>query len=259
MSEQAAVEVAPQQPMQESAKSSYASVSLPSGYIDDEGEVHKEAYLKEMTGVEEDLLATRKMPIRARLSKIIENCTMQIGPYKNSITKWPNVIKSLTIGDQLFLLLHIRIQSLGPIFSAKCICPFCENKSMQNVDLNDFVFGAVKDNKRTYEGVLPRSGKKFLAKVMTGYDEEKVAKYKDKDPISLVTTARLLELDGKKPVNLEMVRSLGIADRQYLRKQFTEHEGDLDNSIEYTCSACSEEAKHEVSIASVGFFFPSDR
>lgn len=247
------------QPLQDGAKSVFDGFELPTGYLDENNQNHRSVIVREITGVEEDIMASRKMPIHMRMNKLIENCVLSIGSFKQSMMGWDRVIKSLTASDRLFLILKIRTVSLGALFSFKTQCESCEKYSQQTVSLDDFVVSGIPNPMmRVWKGTLPRSGWTYTAKVQTGFDEDTLAKNKDESNLmTLAMMARLVELNGKQPVQMSDLKSMSLADRQYLREDFEKHEGDIDNEIDIACPHCGHEFKGSVEIASPNFFFPS--
>lgn len=247
-------------PLQDGAKSSVDQWILPTGYLDEAGRLHREVHLRELTGEEEDILTSRNMPIHVRLGKILENCVVSIGEYDGNNPRWRSIIKDLVSTDRLFLILKLRILSLGPIYSAKMVCRKCEAVSAQSVDLNDFKISGLKDPMtRVWSGTLP-SGMTYVAKSQTGWEDAKLAKFSDesKDMMSLSMLGRLVELNGNTKIELKDLKKLGWPDRHSLRKDFSSREGDVDNSIEYECSQCGHQNKEPVDIGSTNFFFPSE-
>jgi hypothetical protein len=202
------------------------------------------------------------MPMHVRMNKILENCVTRIGDHENKSLSWASVIRSLVVTDRLHLLLKIRILSLGPLFSAKCECANedCKYISNQTVDLNDFVIEGLKDPyKRQWSGVLPKSKWSYTAKSQTGREEAKLAKHsQSKDLMSLAILGRLVELNGKEKISLQTIKKLSLIDRQHLRKEFADQEGDIIKNIEYECPDCGHENKQEVDIATTNFFFPTE-
>ena len=247
------------QPLQDSAKSSVDTIELPTGYIDIDGVLHKEVSLREITGEEEDILTSRKTPTHLRMNKILENCVTSIGPYDQFSIKWKTIIKDLVASDRLFLIIQLRILSLGPIYSAKMQCENCEAYSNENVDLNDFKIEGLKDPmERQWTGSLP-GGKEYVAKTQTGWEEAKLAKHSEsKDIMSLSMLARIVSIDGNDNVNLHMLKKMSLLERQHLRKDFTSREGSIDKSLEYECQECGQENSETVDIGTPNFFFPSE-
>jgi len=252
------------QPLAEAGKSSQAVLYLPSGYLDEEGKVHTEIVIREMDGRDEDLLANQKIPVTNRLGKMVENCIISIGPYNQKTEGWSDIVKSLPVVDRVWILLQIRVLTVGPIYSAKVQCPNpeCGKYSQQNTDLNDFkVTGITEAEKRSYSGILPKSKKSYVCKVMTGADETKLSKLAQKnseDLISLMISVRLLSLDGKPAPSIAELKSLSLKDRQHLRNEFKKHEGEIERTIECTCPYCDTEFQSEIEFDHQGFFFPSE-
>lgn len=247
------------QPIPDDARTSMDGFELPTGYLDDDGVLHKEAAVQEITGNEEDILTSKKMPVHMRMSKIIENCIVSIGPYKQGISDWSKICKSLTASDRLYLILKIRSVSLGPLFSFKVGCPQCEKFSNQTVSLDDFtVKGIPNPRERSWTGTLPKTKWTYRARVQTGQDEGLMSKLDNStDLMTMAIMSHLIELNGKQPIDLKTVKSLSLIDRQHLRDDFTQHEGDIDNEVEVTCPHCGEDFKTEIKIADPHFFFPS--
>lgn len=251
-------------PMAESGRSSLAVLNLPSGYIDESNTLHTEITIREMDGRDEDLLANQKIPMQSRMNKLLESCVQSIGSYSQKDSNWSSILLDLPVLDRVWILLQLRIVTLGPIFSAKIVCQNeeCKKSSQQNVDLNDLQVVGLKDPmKRTYSGVLPKSKKEFVCKIFNGNDENKLTKLIQKnseDLISLAIWGRLLKLGDKHaPIDLESIKSLSLLDRQYLRNQFKVNEGEIDQKMECFCPSCGHEFSQSIEFDS-NFFFPSE-
>jgi hypothetical protein len=247
--------------MVEEGQSGVCVVELPTGFLDIDGNLHKTVHLKEMTGVEEDILASKRINVTHKISKIIENCVTQIGPYKQGEAGWAQKISELVTTDRLFILIRIRILSLGSILNFKFECPNedCKKISPQSVFLEDFKISGLRDPMiRKWSGVLPRSKKTFECKVQTGGDDEKQSSLlNSEDSFSQVFLMRLSKLNGVEP-KLEDIKSLSTYDRQFLRAQLKNNEGEIDNTVEISCPHCETEVKHEMDIGTPDFFFPSE-
>lgn len=249
------------QPLSDVAKPAVDGEELPTGYMDSAGDLHKDAWVREMTGEEEDILTARKVKVHQRMSQILEKCVTQIGPYKQDQLNWSNVIKSLTVSDRLFLMIKIRQVSLGNLFSfkVKCTDEGCAKMSEQTVDLQEFKITGMKNPlERVFEIDLPKSKQKAKLKIQTGADEARVANFVNtQNPMTIITMSRLLELNGKTGVTIEQVKKLPTLDMNAIRSAVKEHEGDIENEIEVTCPHCGNEFKTDIDVGSPTFFFPS--
>lgn len=243
----------------ETPKAADGMVPLPCGYLTREGEIYTEARVREITGVEEDMLSSSSVPNDKKFNELLIRCTESIGPQSD-----PEVVRvmlpKLPIGDRITLLFGIRRITLGDIYPFQVKCPSCGKLSSFHINLGELEVKKMKDpKKRVYDEKLP-SGKKVRFRVMTGDDEEKVKKaakkFKDDGP-SLAILARV-ELLEEAPPTLPLVKALGMRDRNFLRKKFEEVEGGVDTSLEITCPACSHEFGTELNIMGKAFFFPSE-
>lgn len=242
----------------ENAQTSVDGFDLPSGYLDEDGNVHKYIMMREITGEEEDILASRKMLIHKRLQMILERCTEGFGNlHKSDISK---AIKKLPIVDRLLMLIKLRAISLGEMYSFETTCPqaACQMKSRMSVNLNEIEARGILDpKKRHFEVTLPKSKLKVRWAIMDGTGEDKLAgMQQSKDSASLMILGRLLEI-GTEPPTIDKIKSLPMADRDFLRGEFQQHEGSLDDKIEIDCPFCGEHYETEIDIGQPSFFFPA--
>ena len=248
------------QPMSDEAKPSLDGYQLPTGYLDPEGNLHKDVWVREMTGEEEDILTARKVPVHQRMARILERCTIQVGPYKQDHANWSNIVKALTVSDRLFLMLRIRIVSLGHLFSFKVTCTdaTCGKLSSQSVSLEDFKIDGMPDPaNRVWEGELPKAKVKYKMKVQTGADEQRVAGLANsQNAMTTAMAARLVELNGKAPTP-EQIKKLSAMDMNFLRDDMKKHEGNIDSDVDVECPHRGNQFKTEIEIGSANFFFPS--
>lgn len=257
-------ELAPNVPVQQilpdEAKSVIGGFELPTGYIDEAGNLHKQIVVTEITGEEEDVLASKKMPVHQRMETILQRCIKSIGTIqREGNPNWSKVIRDLHVTDRLYAIIKIRTVSIGAPYRFKTACMVCNEHFDQVVSLDQFHISGLRDPmERNWKGTLPRSGKSYVAKVQTGAEEAKLASIsKSEDMLSLAIVARLVELDGQQPVTLQTVKKLSLADREHLRTDFKTHEGDVDNKVDVECEKCGAGFKTEIDIATPSFFFPS--
>lgn len=241
--------------------SSIGVLELPCGlYIPEEnGEPAKvitECEVREMTGEDEDLLGSRKVPPHQKVVGLIGRCVTRIGDITDRAIIH-NLIPQLPGGDRLFLLIKIRQVSLGDVVPYDIVCPKCEKSHMYTFDLNDFVVRNMPDRfKRVYEVKLP-SGKEAIFHLMLGSDEARMEKASsDLDGASLPIWARLDLLNGKAPT-INDVKRLSLRDRAYLRGMFEEVEGGVDLGLELECAHCGFEFEDRLDLGHTGFFSPS--
>lgn len=242
----------------EDPKSSVDSYELPCGYLDPEGKLHTDAEVREMTGDEEEILAAKNMPVGKKFNKILARCVTRIGGINNPF-EIEKVIPELTQGDRIFLLFCIRRVTLGDDMPFISKCPGCDRESQLTIDLSELEIIKMPDpTSRVYEETLPKSGKKIRMVVLTGRGEDIIGKAASagKDVISTAILARTESMDGK-PVTLADLKALPLADRNFLRDVWEDHEGGVETDVDVQCPGCDNEYQTGVELGSQGFFNPS--
>lgn len=237
-------------------KSSVGVFELPCGWVDREGNLHTEVQVREITGYEEDMLASKTVPSHKKIGQLIAQCLVRVG----SVTepgKIALIAEELTVGDRVFLMFAIRRTSLGDEYPFRDQCPECKYKGIFNLDLADLEVKQMEDrSKRVFDITLP-SGKKAQFRPLVGKDEEKLSKATNSnDAMTLAILLRLEMLDDEAP-NVRLVKSLGLKDRNALRAAFDKVEGGVNTTLDMQCSNCGAEFERELDVGQAGFFFPS--
>lgn len=248
----------------ETPKGTNGVFELPCGYLDPRTqELMTEVQVREITGNEEDMLASQQIPSPVKITQLLAGCVSRIGPVtdKGLIA---GMVQGLTVGDRVFLIFAIRRVTLGDELPVREKCPECGTTTLFMVDLADELQPRpMKDPmKRVYDVELP-SGTTARFRVSTGQDEANLSKLTKRqkhkaDALSQALLMRLELLGGEKPT-LKMVKSLGMRDRHYLREQFQEVEGGVDTSLELECPSCGHEWEKDLDLSAANFFFPGGR
>lgn len=257
------------------AKSGHGAVELPGGFIDAGGTIHRVVLLKEMTGVEEDILSGSG-PVSVRMSTILENCTLRIGTIEDR-EQVKNALLSLPVGDRLALVIALRELSLGPDFEMRVKCPAvdCRKEQSYTAKLADIKPKEMDEpERRSFSDELP-SGKKIVWEVLTGRDEEQFLSVEKKVGEGIGTKQLLMRVRSVEDENgkahqinlngiqlkqsINILKSLSLRDREFIRKRIDECEPDVDREIEFICSSCGMEWKGQLGVGQLGFFFPSVR
>lgn len=253
---------------------------LPAGHIDEDGVLHREVQIREMTGEEEDLMGARSGDFAARMNQVMANCTMRIGTIEDR-PRILTIIRKLPIADRTFLFTALRRVSLGDEYTMEVECPKCDKTSQMILDLGTLAVKGMPDpEKRIFDVALP-SGKKAKWKVMTGEEEEKLSTLRDasnmRDVLSYAIMMRLVEYDGQQlelggrltdargkvsfdkegRTFLKLVKKMSSRDRNFLRKEFGDNEAGMDTDVEFECPECSAKFTGSFDPTQVGFFFPS--
>lgn len=248
----------------ETPKGANGVYELPCGYLDPQTqELIKDVELREITGHEEDMLASQQVPSHAKITQLLSGCVTRIG----SVTDpglIAGIVQQLPVGDRVYLIFSIRRVTLGDELPVREKCPECKTTTLFMVDLGeDLQPRPMKDPmRRVFDVTLP-SGILARFRVSTGMDEANLSKLTKRqkhkaDALSQALLMRLEMLGGEKPT-LKMVKSLGMRDRNFLREQYQEVEGGVDTTLELECPACGHEWEKDLDLSAANFFFPGGR
>jgi hypothetical protein len=243
----------------ESPKGTQGVFELPCGYVDAAGVLHTEIVLRELTGSEEDLLASKQLSAFKKYNELLVRCTQRIG----TITDRGQIaaaVKALPVGDRLFLLFAIRRVSIGDEYLFEEVCPnsSCKKTNTFTVLLSELEVKKMPEpQKRIYDAILP-SGATARFRISTGLDEEKAMATEAKTEDSALSKGILmrLELLNGAPPELQAVKDMKWRDRVALREKWNTVEGGVDTETDMACPACGHEYKKDIEVTP-SFFFPS--
>lgn len=265
----------------ERPKAAVGVYTLPAGYLGPDGRLHREIWLKEMTGVEEDIMSSRGGSVLSKLNQVMANCIERIGDITDK-REIREIVKDLPVGDRNFIIVSLRRVSLGDEYTMEVVCtnPVCERTQEMVLDLSTMAVNEMPEpDRREFELELP-SGKVAVWKVMTGAEEETLEKIREateKDMLTFAVLMRLVYLDGEKisigsrvkdsrgrlsldksgQASFLKVKQLSSRDRNALRNEFQEKEGGMEDEVEFECEKCGKTVRAGLDLAQLGFFFPS--
>ena len=241
--------------------------TLPAGFVDAEGQLHDSVCVREMTGVEEDILDDDMLTASERMSRVLSLCIESIGDVRDE-KLIGRIVRGrtsqdeglpITCTDRLALMFFLRIVTLGKVYhltEEQRKCPFCDQMlPTMHIDLGAIEIPKVENpSRRRVRVKLPRSGKTAILRVLNGSDEEAVSRLttSTKDIRSLALVARVDSLDDEKIDNskasLSKIKALPKLDRQRIFKVYNRIEGSIDTSIEMTCKnpACAKDFTSEI-------------
>jgi hypothetical protein len=243
----------------ETPKSSQGVFELPCGHVGSDGMLHTEVALRELTGAEEDLLASKQMSAFKKYNELLVRCTVRIGTVTDR-GQISAVVKNLPIGDRLFLLFAIRRVSIGDEYTFNEACPntACAKNERYTVKLSELDIKKMPDpKKRIYDATLP-SGATARFRISTGVDEERAMGTESKVEDAALSKGILmrLELLNGAPPELQAVKDMKWRDRAALREEWNKVEGGVDTEVEMNCPACGHFFKKDIEVTP-SFFFPS--
>jgi hypothetical protein len=230
-------------------------VKLPLGYQDREGNWHRYADIREMTGRDEEALADPRNRNNAAkaMTKFLASCVTKIGSI-SPVTE--EIIRDMSIGDRDFLMVKIRQLSFGNKVKIDSTCPNCSAKLGLTVNLDELEIknpiGEDEEPTLTHTISLPkgveiegRLYKEAVIRTLTGADLEFVLqdKYRQ-NPVLMVSATilkNLVSIGPKRTFTMEDVRNLSSADRRAIGEQAGKKMPALDMEVHITCSVCNHE------------------
>lgn len=240
-------------------KSSQGLFDLPCGYVDEQGNVHTEIKVREITGHEEDMLANPKIPAEKKMNELITRCVERVGNIEDKATL-SKVVMDMMVGDRLFAIFAIRRVTVGDMYTYEVACKECKAKFRPTLDLSDLDIKKMEDpTLKEFRVILPRSKKEVVLVPMTGRTEARLSKMSKNttDTLSLALMARLTEIDGE-PATLAKVKDLSLRERQFIRSCFEKFEGGVDTEVEIDCPSCYTTFKQDLDAGQASFFFPTE-
>jgi hypothetical protein len=157
---------------------------LPIGYEDQDGQVHRTAVLRKMTGRDEAIMADKRNRSNgARLiTELIGNCLVRLGGIASPGAK---AAQKLFSADRHFLLVKLREITFGPEMQATYSCPTCHQATVLIEDLSELEVTRLANGElledvvvHLEDGYVDRSGNVYECMVFrhpTGADEERIA------------------------------------------------------------------------------------
>ena len=223
--------------------------TLPVGHVDPTGKVHDQIVLREMTGVEDDMMGNADLPIGERVSNVLTACTIKIGDITDREIIAQAISDDLPAGlplteqDRIAAMIFLRRVSIGDIYKFERDCPRCGTTAKnRGMDLRDFKIEKAKHPERRRVQVdLPRSGVPCVVKVLTAKGALAVGRLRptQEDLKSLAIAARVESVDGqifKDPRQAMMaIKKLPQADRNLIRKVFNAMETFVETDVEVEC------------------------
>ncbi len=247
--------------------------TLPVGYLadpdsPDTSELWTDVEVREMDGRDEDMLGAGNIAAHKKLGELLRRCLVALGPERDPAVL-ARVVGKLTVTDRLFTLFLLRRTTLGDTYPFEATCPndACRDEKgrptvgVHSVDLSSAEIRPAFDPRQRVHTVTLPSGKEAVFHMMTGNDEERVARYVE-DRVTMKHAARLDSLEGRKfptdpnrvdPQVVALIQGLAFADRDFLSSAYELAEGGVDTEVELKCAACGYTFRQEMDIQR-GFF-----
>lgn len=128
-------------------KTRQLDVTLPVGYPDEEGRIHRHVSLRKMTGREEALLADKGNQRNGGqlVTALLHNCVVKLGQL-SSVKR--NDIAQMYSVDRNFLLLKLRAFTFGSELKASYVCSACTERFELTEDLDQLPVTSVPEGEQ---------------------------------------------------------------------------------------------------------------
>lgn len=266
-------------------RTSQGIFDLPRGVMLPDGRLVREVQMREMTGVEEDMLMGSGSFIK-RLNVVLREVTDRIGDIGDK-AKIGTLVKKMAVLDRSVMVIMLRRMTHGDLMPMSNVpCIHCGHKQSVNADLTTLDASVPKEpEKLDYETLLKKSGFTVPWRVFCGEGEEILSRVTDAvgqsgdvltwtilvrareiNGVKIELSDRIFAGDGKLRMNndlhkmIQAVKRLPAADRNQLRREFRDVEGDLNLEVAFECenTMCGQESHVKVNVASPDFLFPGE-
>lgn len=224
---------------------------LPLGYVDSTGGVHNRITLREMSGVEDDIMGDDDIPFGERATEVLSLCCTKLGEITDADTIKDAIGDTLKAGlplteqDRKAALIFLRRTSVGDAYRFNRTCPRCGTPAKgRRTNLSTLKIAPVEDpTKRCVKVTLPRSGKTATMSMLTAGRASQIAALRPKgnEVKTMAILGRVDTLDGDQLPNsrdgFALIQALPQADRNHLRHVWNAMEANVEDEIEVDCKA----------------------
>ncbi len=225
--------------------------TLPGGYVDGHGTFHAEAELRQLSGHEEEILASRNSGETSSLvTEVLAGCLLRLGTISPVP---PSVLQRLLVADRQYLLLKLREVTFGREIRGTHLCPWpdCGRKVDIDFAIPDIPVKPSRDKGPLYsmqlseQAALTEHDGKAITAVMfrlpNGADQEAVTPYFRENPARALTLLleRCIHSLGEyvNPVP-ELLGRLSPAARQEIEQEMERVSPSVDLDMQVACAEC---------------------
>jgi len=242
-----------------------AEFKLPNG-VRIGGELFRNVELRKLKGRDEDFLRD-KSNIRegAVMAKLVKGAITKLGPLVPGSNAEDNERFNIAFdrmfqADLTYLLIMLRVTTLGGIYRFSVSCPVCEAKSQQSIDmLAELKIDEIAEEYADLDSYTATvDGKSILfdaLRVKHFSRLEAIQRDKKNEISSSELVVQLKAIDGEQ-VTMESVKELDWGFRNDIRTKMDEFSGGIDTNLEIECPTCGTEFIRLMPLESGSFFFP---
>jgi hypothetical protein len=237
-----------------------AEFTLPIGYTDDEGNTHRRAVLRKMTGKEEAILADKRNQRNGGklVTELLHSCLVKLGELpKNGA----NTVEALYSADRNYLLLKLRAITFGSELKTHYTCPSCGESLHLLEDIDELPVRMLGEDEaledvviELQDGYVDKDGTEHRAlhlRLPTGADEAAVAPQMRQNA-SLGKNAllsRCMKSLGDLPkhrleaIGPKILAELTLTDRRLIDRALNQAAPGVDLIREISCPHCGSDFK----------------
>jgi len=234
----------------DTANSTNGAFDLPVGLLVN-GTRYRRVVLTELTGEDEDTLASESMTFSDKLQVILPRRIQTFldgGPEKVTSAQ----VASLPAIDAEYIIVCLRRLTFGDTITFPATCPKCGHSQKQDADLSEVELEPLAEI--SYEVALP-TGIQAKIRIPTVSDyawvQGAIKRLKFREPNVTMMMVRFIEALNGVPLSRDLaqvkktyqtVQELSIKDRSFLRDYFAKMGGSFDQVFEVTCDSCFHES-----------------
>jgi hypothetical protein len=239
--------------------------TLPGGYWDKQGQLHREVVIMPLSGHEEELLAqSAPFAMATVITTVLTRCVLRIG----TLAMTTEIARQLLIGDRQYLLLLLRALTFGDQVQANRRCPWPDCGQTLDIDfkLSNFPVQTIATANQPYTVILSPAAVENQAwakrqpqiqfRLPNGEDQEIVAPLLEQNEAQALTQLlcrciySLGEIDKPSP---ELISELSPLARQEIEVQMEALMPGVDLTLTANCPHCEREFTVPFELAD--FFF----
>ena len=223
--------------------------TLPGGYWDPAGMLHREFELADLTGREEELLAQNSLAETASVvSAVLSRCVRRLGGI-SPVTE--EIARGLLIADRQYLLLKLRQRTFGDLVHADLFCPWAEcgrRLSLQfslaglpveeaaerapvyTFTLSELALGEADPARRVIRFRLPNGGDQEAVSGLVAINEA--------EALSQLLCRTVVSIGPRSPVSDDEIVDLPSLARAEIEAEMFRVAPKIELNMETTCSEC---------------------
>jgi hypothetical protein len=226
--------------------------TLPGGYLDPEGRLHRLVELAPLSGRDEELLTRPGRPAAELVTEVLSGCLRRVGTIAPVARE---VARDLLVGDRQYLLLKLREATFGGRIEATVRCPWpgCGAKVDVDFAVADVPVAPLAEPGPLYALELPPEAafeaedgsrhREVGFRLPTGADQEALAAALDGPGDEAEALALLLErcvrsIGPFDPAGGERVRGLSARARLEIERRMEELAPAVELTMEARCPEC---------------------